>query len=125
VSDAGELDELRLALRYHFGVGVVRFTNEEVRNDLDSVLARIRDELSCPPPESSGQCSTRESGGDFADGVIAFEGRRAEGQVFATFNEKAAALVRTAEEHAPAPGAALTGADEGLRGFGRQCLRAP
>ena len=35
-----------------------------------------------------------ERGGDFADGVIAFEGRRAGGRVFATFDEKAAALIR-------------------------------
>jgi predicted nucleic-acid-binding protein len=37
-----------------------------------------------------------ESGGDFADGVIAFEGRRAGGEVFATFDEKAPALIRAA-----------------------------
>ena len=34
-----------------------------------------------------------ERGGDFAHGVIAFEGRRAGGRVFATFDEKAAALI--------------------------------
>ena len=34
-----------------------------------------------------------ERGGDFADGVIAFEGRRAGGRVFATFDERAAKLV--------------------------------
>ena len=35
-----------------------------------------------------------ERGGDFADGAIAFEGRRAGGRVFATFDKQAAALVR-------------------------------
>jgi hypothetical protein len=35
-----------------------------------------------------------EACGDFADGVIAFEGRRAGGKVVATFDEKAAALIR-------------------------------
>ena len=35
-----------------------------------------------------------EGGGDFADGIIAFEGRRAGGLVFTTFDAKAAALVR-------------------------------
>ena len=35
-----------------------------------------------------------ERGGDFADGVIAFEGRRAGGRVFATFDEQAATLIR-------------------------------
>jgi predicted nucleic-acid-binding protein len=34
-----------------------------------------------------------ENGGDFADGIIAWEGRRAGGDVFATFDAKAAALV--------------------------------
>ncbi|MCB8837377.1 type II toxin-antitoxin system VapC family toxin [Aurantimonas sp. VKM B-3413] len=32
-------------------------------------------------------------GGDFADGVIAFEGQRLGGEVFATFDRKAAALL--------------------------------
>ena len=35
-----------------------------------------------------------ERGGDFADGVIAFEGRRAGGLIFATFDRKAAAIVQ-------------------------------
>ena len=35
-----------------------------------------------------------DSGGDFADGVIAFEGRRLGGQVFASFDAEAVKLVR-------------------------------
>lgn len=35
-------------------------------------------------------------GGDFADGVIVFEGRRLGGEVFATFDRKAAAIVESA-----------------------------
>lgn len=35
-----------------------------------------------------------EGGGDFADGIIAFEGRRAGGPVFTTFDAKAAAIVQ-------------------------------
>ena len=35
-----------------------------------------------------------ERGGDFADGVIAFEGRRAGGRVFTTFDKEATALIR-------------------------------
>ena len=35
-----------------------------------------------------------EGGGDFADGIIAFDGRRAGGLVFTTFDTKAAAMVR-------------------------------
>ena len=37
-----------------------------------------------------------EAGGDFADGVITFEGRRLGGEVFTTFDRKAVALVRAA-----------------------------
>jgi predicted nucleic-acid-binding protein len=33
------------------------------------------------------------AGGDFADGVIAFEGRRLDGTVFASFDRKAVALI--------------------------------
>jgi len=35
-----------------------------------------------------------QAGGDFADGVIAFEGRRLGGDTFATFDKKAAALLK-------------------------------
>lgn len=35
-----------------------------------------------------------DAGGDFADGVIDFEGRRLGGQVFATFDRRAAAIIR-------------------------------
>ena len=34
-----------------------------------------------------------EAGGDFADGVIAFEGRRLGGEVFASFDRKAVELI--------------------------------
>jgi predicted nucleic-acid-binding protein len=37
-----------------------------------------------------------ERGGDFADGAIAFEGRRAGGTVFVTFDEDAAKLIEAA-----------------------------
>ncbi|WP_245446487.1 type II toxin-antitoxin system VapC family toxin [Neorhizobium sp. T25_27] len=35
-----------------------------------------------------------EAGGDFADGVIEFEGRRLGGEIFATFDKRAASIVR-------------------------------
>ncbi len=35
-----------------------------------------------------------DAGGDFADGVIEFEGRRLGGKVLATFDRQAAAIVR-------------------------------
>jgi hypothetical protein len=34
-----------------------------------------------------------ESGGDFADGIIAFEGRRARGRVLTSFDRDAVALI--------------------------------
>lgn len=37
-----------------------------------------------------------DAGGDFADGVIVFEGRRLGGEIFATFDRKAAAIVECA-----------------------------
>ena len=40
--------------------------------------------------------SFMEAGGDFADGVIAFEGRRLGGDMFATFDWRAAALTEKA-----------------------------
>ena len=43
--------------------------------------------------------ATMDSGGDFADGVIAFEGRRLGGEVFVTFDKQAAKLI-AAQGHA-------------------------
>jgi predicted nucleic-acid-binding protein len=40
--------------------------------------------------------SLLEAGGDFADGVIAFEGRRLGGEIFATFDRKAAVVLEKA-----------------------------
>ena len=43
-----DYDAGRSEVLHRLGVRVVRFTNEEVCDDLDLVLARIRDELSLP-----------------------------------------------------------------------------
>ncbi|OWV76719.1 hypothetical protein ATY76_01825 [Rhizobium sp. R339] len=40
-----------------------------------------------------------EAGGDFADGVIALEGERLGGESFATFDRKAAAILRKAGQN--------------------------
>jgi predicted nucleic-acid-binding protein len=45
-------------------------------------------------PAAEAGLAMLERGGDFADGVIAFEGRRAGGLVFTTFDTKAAAMVQ-------------------------------
>ena len=39
-----------------------------------------------------------EAGGDFSDGVIAFEGRRLEGETFVTFDRKAASVLKAANK---------------------------
>jgi predicted nucleic-acid-binding protein len=57
-------------------------------------------------PAADAGLAMLERGGDFADGVIAFEGRRAGGLVFTTFDTKAAAMVQA------------TGADARLLGKG-------
>ncbi len=43
-----DYDEGRSEVLQRLGVRVVRLTNEDVCNDLDSVLARIRDEVRLP-----------------------------------------------------------------------------
>ncbi len=45
-------------------------------------------------PAVEAGLSFMDAGGDFADGVIDFEGRRLGGSTFATFDRKAAAIIR-------------------------------
>jgi len=40
-----------------------------------------------------GSAALLEAGGDFADGVIAFEGRRLGGDVFISFDRRAVAMI--------------------------------
>ena len=47
-------------------------------------------------PAADAGLANLEAGGDFADGVIAFEGRRLDGEVVVTFDRKAAALLDAA-----------------------------
>jgi hypothetical protein len=42
---------------------------------------------------SGSRARDTRKGGDFADGIIAFEGRRLGGRVFASFGKEAIALV--------------------------------
>lgn len=44
-------------------------------------------------PAADAGLAILEAGGDFADGVIAFEGRRLGGEVFVTFDRRAASLI--------------------------------
>ena len=47
-------------------------------------------------PAAEAGLAVLEAGGDFADGVIAFEGRQLGGEVFVTFDRKAASLIGAA-----------------------------
>ena len=49
--------------------------------------------VTCDRPAVDAGHSMMDAGGDFADGVIAFEGRRLGGDVFVTFDKQAARLV--------------------------------
>lgn len=69
-----------------------------------AVAKAVRDLVSDPKVVCDGDAieaglAMLDRGGDFADGVIAFEGRRLGGAVFATFDRKAASLI-AAQGHA-------------------------
>ena len=48
------------------------------------------------PPAAEASLAVLDRGGDFADGIIAFEGRRAGGPAFVSFDKDAAAQVEAA-----------------------------
>ena len=63
-----------------------------------AVASTIRDllldpKIVCDRPAVEAGLAVADHGGDFADGVIAFEGRRLGGKVFATFDRRAASLL--------------------------------
>ncbi|MGH7052899.1 MAG: type II toxin-antitoxin system VapC family toxin [Stellaceae bacterium] len=63
---------------------------EALRRLIDSATVSVE-----RPPVGAG-LALLEAGGDFADGVIVFEGRRLGGTVFASFDRKAVALIAAA-----------------------------
>ena len=70
----------------------------------EAVARAIRDLVSDPKVVCDGDAieaglAMLDRGGDFADGIIAFEGRRLGGTAFATFDRKAASLI-AAQGHA-------------------------
>lgn len=62
-------------------------------------------------PAAEAGLTMLAAGGDFADGVIAFDGRRLGGEVFASFDRKAVQLVAAQGENTH-----LLGPPEGRRG---------
>lgn len=69
---------------------------KESRKDIaDAIRALIADPRTIIDRDAvTAGLAFLDAGGDFADGVIEFEGRRLGGKVFATFDRQAAAIVR-------------------------------
>ena len=63
--------------------------------EIAAAIRRLVDSAAVPVdrPAVDAGLAVFEAGGDFADGVIAFEGRRLGGQVFASFDRKAVELI--------------------------------
>ena len=73
-----------LLRRYGRGVGEIAAS---IRNLADSANVHL------DRPAVDAGLAVLEAGGDFADGVIAFEGRRLGGSVFASFDQRAVELI--------------------------------
>ncbi len=76
--------------------------------DIARAIRRLADSanVNLDRPAVEAGLSLLQAGGDFADGVIAFEGRRVGGSVFASFDKKAVELLAAtgAETELLAPG---------------------
>lgn len=73
-------------------------TRRGYRRPAGDVAAAIRrliaaSQVQADRPAVEAGLAVLEAGGDFADGVIAFEGRRLGGAVFASFDREAIALI--------------------------------
>ena len=66
-------------------------TSSELKNALASLLSDPK--VICDQDAVDAGLAMIDRGGDFADGVIAFEGKRLGGLIFATFDRKAASLL--------------------------------
>jgi predicted nucleic-acid-binding protein len=66
--------------------------------EIASAIRRLIDSatVAVDRPAADAGLAVFERGGDFADGVIAFEGRRLGGEVFVSFDRRAIALVEAA-----------------------------
>ena len=73
-----------------------RYTPTQVAHALRSLL-QVR-EVVCNTPAVQAGLALLENGGDFADGVIAYEGNWLGGETFVSFDKKAVALL-TAQGH--------------------------
>ncbi len=71
-----------------------------------SAIRRLLDSRTVAADRAATEAGLRslEAGGDFADGVIAFEGARLGGEVFVSFDRDAVALARATGVPASIPG---------------------
>lgn len=76
-------------------VWVLRRGYGRAPDDIAGALRRLVDSarVSVDRPALEAGLTHLEAGGDFADGVIAWDGRRQGGEVFASFDREAVALV--------------------------------
>ena len=72
---------------------VYGFQQADVANAIRALLATANVELNRPAVEAG--LMMLEAGGDFADGVIAYEGNWLGGETFISFDKKAVALLKT------------------------------
>lgn len=70
-----------------------RYTPTQVAHAVRSLM-QVR-QVVCNTPAVLAGLAMLESGGDFADGVIAFEGELLGGREFVTFDQQAAKLLKT------------------------------
>jgi predicted nucleic-acid-binding protein len=71
-----------------------RWSGREVRRMIRTLIASPTVQVDLQAVEAG--LAMLEAGGDFADGVIAFEGRRLGGEVFASFDRQAIQLIAEA-----------------------------
>ena len=71
---------------------VYRFRSDEVAKAIRVVLAAEDVETSWPAVEAG--LAMLDAGGDFADGVIAYEGRWLGGEMFVSFDRKAVEMLK-------------------------------
>jgi predicted nucleic-acid-binding protein len=87
------LCEFAWVLRQVYG-----FTAADVATAIRALLAVANVEVNRPAVEAG--LSVLEAGGDFADGVIAYEGYWLGGETFVSFDKKAVTLLRAAGQSA-------------------------
>lgn len=80
---------------------VYGFSTTDVASAIRALLDAANTETNRPAAEAG--LAVLEAGGDFADGVIAFEGRWLGGETFVSFDKNAVALIKAQGQHARLP----------------------